>query len=416
MKKILAIFFLITSATFTVNSAELKFVCYQDINECDTIAELAKPWEASTGHKLNIETVGYEVVREQLENQLESGAAPDLARVTNLGGLNKFYLDLKPYVDNSYWETNYGATLPWYRKPTGDDGIYGWQTQLTVTGPYVNVTMFEDAGVDMPEEGATWDDWADALREVKSELGLTAGLALDRTAHRWAGPAFSYGAKFHKDGTPILVDDGFRKFSEVFVGWHQEGLMPAEGWPAGSGTAYKNAAPLFLDGTVAMHMSGSWMLGNYDKNITDFEWKVVPIPCGPGGCGAMPGGSGIVAFKSTNNPEAAASFIDFMAQTENAEQFAASTSNITAHQGLQKSGIDYSGVSPTVAEGLAIFAANAGKAADTTPQAYWFQGYNKNFAIYGIVPDYITKAITGEMSLDDALAAIDADVAAKIAE
>ena len=416
MKKILAIFFLITSATFTVNSAELKFVCYQDINECDTIAELAKPWEASTGHKLNIETVGYEVVREQLENQLESGAAPDLARVTNLGGLNKFYLDLKPYVDNSYWETNYGATLPWYRKPTGDDGIYGWQTQLTVTGPYVNVTMFEDAGVDMPEEGATWDDWADALREVKSELGLTAGLALDRTAHRWAGPAFSYGAKFHKDGTPILVDDGFRRFSEVFVGWHQEGLMPAEGWPAGSGTAYKNAAPLFLDGTVAMHMSGSWMLGNYDKNITDFEWKVVPIPCGPGGCGAMPGGSGIVAFKSTNNPEAAASFIDFMAQTENAEQFAASTSNITAHQGLQKSGIDYSGVSPTVAEGLAIFAANAGKAADTTPQAYWFQGYNKNFAIYGIVPDYITKAITGEMSLDDALAAIDADVAAKIAE
>ena len=55
--------------------------------------------------------------------------------------------------------------------------------------------------------------------------------------------------------------------------------MPAEGWPAGSGTAYKNAAPLFLDGTVAMHMSGSWMLGNYDKNITDFEWKVVPIRC-----------------------------------------------------------------------------------------------------------------------------------------
>ena len=174
---------------------------------------MAKSWEASTGHTLNIETVGYEVIREQLENQLESGAAPDLARVTNLGGLNKFYLDLKPYVDSSYWEANYGATLPWYRKPSGDDGIYGWQTQLTVTGPYVNVTMFEDAGVDMPEEGATWDDWAEALRQVKSALGLTAGLALDRTAHRWAGPAFSYGAKFHENGTPILVDEGFRKFS-----------------------------------------------------------------------------------------------------------------------------------------------------------------------------------------------------------
>jgi alpha-1,4-digalacturonate transport system substrate-binding protein len=192
--------------------------------------------------------------------------------------------------------------------------------------------------------------------------------------------------------------------------------MPAEGWPAGAGTAYKNAAPLFLDGTVAMHMSGSWMLGNYDKNITDFEWKVVPIPCGPGGCGAMPGGSGVVAFKSTKHPEVAASFVDFLAQTGTAGHFAASTSNITAHQGLQKLGIDYSGVSPVVSAGLSTFAANAGKAAESTPQAYWFQGYNKNFAIYGIVPDYITKAITGEMSLDDALNAIDADVAAKIAE
>ena len=401
---------------FNLNAAEIKFICYQDSNECDVIAKAATEWEASSGHKLNSETVGYQVVREQLENLLESDAAPDVARVTNLGGLNKFYLDLTPYVDVSYWEKNYGATLPWYRKPSGDNGIYGWQTQLTVTGPYVNVTMFEDAGVDMPEEGASWDDWAEALRQVKSELGLTAGLAIDRTAHRWAGPAFSYGAKFHKDGVPILVDAGFRKFAEVFVGWHKEGLMPAEGWPAGAGTAYKNAAPLFLDGTVAMHMSGSWMLGNYDKNITDFEWKVVPIPCGPGGCGAMPGGSGVVAFKSTKHPEAAASFINFLAQTDNAAHFASNTSNITAHQGLQKRGIDYSGVSPVVSAGLSTFAANAGKAAETTPQAYWFQGYNKNFAIYGIVPDYITKAITGELSLDDALNAIDADVAAKIAE
>jgi alpha-1,4-digalacturonate transport system substrate-binding protein len=163
-------------------------------------------------------------------------------------------------------------------------------------------------------------------------------------------------------------------------------------------------------------MSGSWMLGNYDANITDFEWKVVPIPCGPGGCGAMPGGSGVVAFNSSKHPEVAASYIDFLSQAGRAGYFAANTGNITAHQGLQKAGIDYSGVSQRVSEGLSTFAANAGKAAESTPQAYWFQGYNKNFAIYGIVPDYITKAITGEMSLDDALAAIDADVAAKIAE
>ena len=51
---------------------------------------------------------------------------------------------------------------------------------------------------------------------------------------------------------------------------------------AGTGTAYRNAAPLFLDGSVAMHMSGSWMIGNYAENITNFEWRAVPAPCGPG--------------------------------------------------------------------------------------------------------------------------------------
>lgn len=72
--------------------------------------------------------------------------------------------------------------------------------------------------------------------------------------------------------------------------------------------------------------------------------------------------------------------------------------------------------SPAVANALAVFASNASKAAETTPQAYTFQGYNKNFVIYGVVPDYLTRAITGEMTLEEAYAAIDADVAAKIAE
>jgi len=96
--------------------------------------------------------------------------------------------------------------------------------------------------------------------------------------------------------------------------------------------------------------------------------------------------------------------------------FASETNNITAHAGLQASGVNYEKASPAVATALSVFAANAGMATNITPQAYTFIGYPKNFAIYGTVPVYITKAINGEMSLDDALAAIDADVAEKIAE
>lgn len=397
---------------------EITFLCYQDGNECEVIASMLPAFTEATGHSVKMDTVGYDVIRDQLENQLQTDAAPDVARVTNLGGLNQYYLDLTPYVDSAAWEDAYGITLPWFRAPGGtDNGIYGWMTQLTVTGPFVNVSLFEDAGVEMPGDGATWDDWAAALMEVKEATGITAGLAIDRTAHRIAGPAFSYGAKFFDDvGQPMLVDAGFRKFAETFLDWHKSGLMPAEGWPAGSGTSYRNAAPLFQSGEVAMHMSGSWMINSYAQNITDFDWKAVPVPCGEGGCGAMPGGAALTAFKSTKHPEAAAAFIDFMAQTENAEKFAAMSNNITANEVLQASGIDYSNAGPAVAAALSVFSANAAKAGGTTPQAFTFQGYPKNFVIYGVVPDYLTKAITGEMTLEEALAAIDADVAAKIAE
>lgn len=397
---------------------EITFLCYQDGNECDVIGEMLPAFTEATGHTVQMDTVGYDVIRDQLENQLQSDAAPDVARVTNLGGLNQYYLDMTPYVDAAFWEENYGATLPWFRAPGGEDnGIYGWMTQLTVTGPYVNVSMFEDAGVEMPGDGATWLEWADALTEVKDTLGLTAGLAMDRTAHRMAGPAFSFGAKFFNDaGEPMLVDAGFRDFAETFVGWHESGLMPAEGWPAGEGTQYRNAAPLFLSGDVAMVMSGSWMINSFANDITDFSWKAVPAPCGPGGCGAMPGGAAVVAFESTDAPEAAAQFVNFLAQTENAEMFAAATRNIPAHQGLQASGVDYGDASPAVAQALQVFASNAAIAATTTPQAFTFQGYPKNFVIYGVVPDYLTQAITGELTLDEALEKIDADVAAQIAE
>ena len=416
--KSLAIAASFIGGSISAHADEIKFLCFGDGVECEFMGEIAQDFKAATGHTVDITQVSYNVIREQLENQLQSGSGPDVARVTDLGGLNKYYLDLKPYVDVDYWEESYGATLPWFRAPGGEDnGIYGWMSQLTVTGPYVNVTMFDDAGVDMPGDGATWDDWIAALRDVKDALGMDAAFGMDRTGHRWAGPAFSYGAKyFDESGAPILVDEGFRTYAKNFVQWHKDGLMPQEGWPAGSGTKLRSAAPLFQSGNLAMYMSGSWQIPNFDKNITDFVWKAVPAPCGPGGCGSVPGGAAVVAFKDTKHPEAAAAWIDFLAQTENTERMAAVSKNITAHQGLQKSGVDYGNVSPAVSQALSTFAENASKAAETTPQGYALQGYPKNFVIHRVIPEYLTRAITGEMDLDAALAAIDKDVAAKIAE
>jgi alpha-1,4-digalacturonate transport system substrate-binding protein len=86
-------------------AADVRVMCYQDGNECDVTAELAKRFEAKNpGTKIIIDKVPYKTVVEQLPVQLASGQGPDIARVTEIGGLAKYYLDIGPYVqDRNYW-------------------------------------------------------------------------------------------------------------------------------------------------------------------------------------------------------------------------------------------------------------------------------------------------------------------------
>ncbi len=383
--------------------------------KANLVAELAGRYQAENPDvNIQLNVVGYDVIREQLPIQLEAGTGPDLAFVTNLGGLNPYYVDLTPFVDADAWEANYGAVLPWYRagKP---DGIYGYHTEMTVTGPYVNLTLFEEAGVDLPAPGATWDDWADATQAVMDELGLYAGMVMDRSGHRMAGPAMSYGAAYFDGDNNLVVDDGFKTFAQKMLDWHASGLMPADVWPAVSGGKYANGNEMFFGQDVAFYMSGSWNTGNVQKNVGDtFDWAVVPVPCGPAGCGIMPGGAGLVAFKSGDaaREEAAAKFVAWMADEQQAREWYTKTFAIPAHAKLQAEGLDYvgAGASQSVADGLNAFTSMAAAAAAQTPQAYRLQGDPRNFVIFNATVQYLAAAMNGELSLDEAVAKIEEEL------
>lgn len=375
------------------------------------VKELAERYQAANPDvTITLNAVGYNVIREQLPIQLEAGSGPDLAFVTNLGGLNPHYVDLTPYVDAATWEVNYGAVLPWYRAGA-PDGIFGFHTEMTVTGPYVNLTMFEEAEVDVPAPGATWEDWAAATAEVMDKTGSYAGMVMDRSGHRMAGPAMSYGAAYFSDDGKLIADDGFKAFSQLMIDWHKSGLMPPDVWPAVSGAKYANGNEMFFNQDVAFYMSGSWNTGNVQNNVGDkFDWTVAPVPCGPAGCGVMPGGAGLVAFKSGDaaQEEAAAKFVAWMGSDEIAKEWYTKTYAIPAHAGLQAEGLDYTGAGATeaVANGLAAFTAMAAAAAEQTPQAYQLQGSPKGFVMYNATVQYIGAALNGELSLDEAMVKI----------
>lgn len=396
------------------SAQEIRFQCYSDGNECAVYEDILSRFEAQNeGVDIIVDVVPYKAILETLPIQLAAGTGPDMAKVTDLGGLNPYYLDLAPHIDTAYWDAAFGETLNWYR--VGDrQGYYGLHSQLTLTGPFVNATLFDQAGVDMPGQGATWDDWVAATRAVAAATDADFPMAMDRSGHRVAGPAISYGATYF-DADGVGSFDGFDAFAQAFVGWNEDGTMARDVWASQGGTTYADAAQEFINGEVVFYYSGSWQVSRMDSQVGDFfDWKVVGSPCGPAGpCSGIPGGAGIVGFEGTKHPETVAAIIDFLAQEEQYAEAAARTKNLPAHLGVAAAGVDFQDASPAAQAALNGFAAAL---KDASPIAFAYQGYPQNRAMYGITVERLSQAIVGELSVADAMERAASDLAAVLAE
>ena len=396
-------------------AAQIRVACYSDGNECAVTDMLAKRFtQANPDVTVVVDTVPYKSLQESLPVQLAAGQGPDIARVTDFGAIGRYFLDLRPLLpDAGYWDANFAGVLPWMQSGAADHGIYGLLTQLTVTGPIVNATLFEQAGVPIPGPKATWDDWAAAAKQVALATKTDSAMAMDRSGHRFASGAISYGAAyFAADGTPQVVDDGFKAFAQRFVGWNEDGTVQKDVWAAAGGASYRDAFEDFANGRIVAYISGSWQVSRLQASVGDaFEWTIAPPPCGPAACTPMPGGAAFVAFKQTKSPREVARFLDWLASEPVYAELMAKTANIPAHAGLQKSGITYD-LPPAAATALKTFTQAATR---ISPVAYRLQGYILNRPIFNATVSRLSQAIVGELTLDQAYARIGEDVKTALA-
>lgn len=391
-----------------VQAQEITVYC--DEVDCPALTPVAARFEQENpGMTVKLETVTYQTIVEALPVQLESGKGPDVAVVTDLGGLSRYYQDLTPYVDREFFEKEYSGTLAWLRgSDQGSDAINGMPFTLTVNGGYANLTLFEQAGVEVPGEGATWKEWEVATREVAEATNTDFAMEMDRSGHRFASLAISYGAELvSADGKPV-VDEGLAAAITQFVEWHDNGTMPLDLWGAIGGSTHRELFSDFLNASVVFYFTGSWNLNKMDSEVGDlFDWEVVPAPCGASSCTVMPGGGALVAFQHTEHPEVAGAFINYVAQTENMKEVVASLIEIPAAATVIAEGVDYPGASERTQESLQIFANQIPKMA---PAAYNFQGWRYQRAMMNAMTTRISQVINDELTVEAALERIKQDV------
>ncbi|WFU44242.1 extracellular solute-binding protein [Bradyrhizobium sp. CB82] len=395
----------------------LRMTWYSDGNEGEVMADLLRRFESKNRDiHVVLDQVPFKAINENLPVQLASGQGPDIARVGDMGGLARYMLDLRPYLKNAdYWEANYGPFLQWMRVPGDTSSIPGFMTQLTVTGPFVNKTLFEQAGVAMPGPKASWEDWAKAAKEVADKVQAPFPIAFDRSGHRFFGMAISEGAAvFDGQGQPAVIDDGFKRAAKLIYDWHNSGVMSKELWGSVAGATYRGANEEFKNAQVVMYESGSWQISQFDKTIgTAFDWVAVPTPCGPANCSGMPGGAALVGIKSTKHPQEVARVLDYLASEEVVAEFYARSLFVPGHLGLARKGLDYKDASPVANAALKVFSAGVSQLA---PAANQLQGYPASRVILNAVISRLGQAVSGEVTLDEAYKRISGDIEQQLAE
>jgi alpha-1,4-digalacturonate transport system substrate-binding protein len=399
---------------------ELRITWYDDGNEGAVLRDLLDRFEAENPDiRVVIDTIDYaEGILKTLPLQIQAGEGPDMARLTAFTTLTDYYLDMRPYLDDAeYWDESFPSFIMQAMRPAGDtEGLYGFPTQFTITGPYINRTLFEQAGIEVPSDtsdSVTWQEWTDVARAVAEATGTPYAVAMDRSGHRFAGPAISQGATFFDAEGDVTIDSpGFRDMSNLLISWHNDGITPAEVWVGNSGT-YTPATDYFLNGQVVFYVAGSWQVGNFANNIGDtFDWEAVPNPTGPGGSTGMPGGAVLMALKETEHPEEVARVMDYLVQQDVLGEFSARTLFIPGHLGLVESGVDFQTDVEAAKNTLNTYLAELPKIAE---DAYTLNFHPQNSAIFNAIRDRLGQVLTGELSLDDAIVRMQDDADQAIA-
>jgi len=251
----------------------------------------------------------------RLATDFASGTAPD---VFALGGAKPqeygdagTLLDLSTvsdYLDTSKYED---FTLT---NATVNDTLYGLPTGGNAIGALINTTIFEQAGVPVPEEGWTWEDLVDAANEISAKAP-DGVYGLDLRVQDILG---TYVAQIDENG--IYDWDGeLATSADTIESWYamEQELVKGGGLPDPSIIVEnQNLTPdqtLFGTGRAAITFAYSNQIGSYAAGTSGATVEILPPPTSTdvSGVAVLPSQFWAIAAE-TKHPEASALLVNWL--------------------------------------------------------------------------------------------------------
>ncbi|MCT4783409.1 MULTISPECIES: ABC transporter substrate-binding protein [Exiguobacterium] len=239
-------------------------------------------------------------------------------------------LDITEAVENSedvklddIWEKGVDK----YRfdgKTLGEGAIYGLPKDL---GPFAlgyNKTMFEEAGVPLPDKDKpyTWDEFVDVAKQLTKDTNGDGKMDQYGTGFNvnWALQPFvwSNGADWiNEDGTKVTIDDPkFIEALQFFVDQQlKHGITPSIGE-----TQTLDTYQRWLKGQLAFFPVGPWDMAAFKEQLK-FEYDLLPWPAGSTGkASGWVGSLGIGVGSTTKHKEKAAELAMYLSADQEGQQ------------------------------------------------------------------------------------------------
>ena len=294
-----------------------------------------------------------------------SNLAPDVLFINNLylpiyanAGVLEEVKSKKEKVkveDNSFYLLPFTFYPKALKALTYNNKLYAIPRDVSTLVVYYNKNIFKKYNVSLPNKYWTFNDFLILAQK------LTKDTNNDGKTDIW-GISFDEDLLFYlpylmSEGGGVLSDDlktsiinspesqkGLKFYADLRNKYH---VAPTEAQSASA-----TMAQLFLQGKLAMQVSGCWLVPKYREDA-NFDWNIINFPAGDAGSVVPLDASGWAIAKSSKHKKEAVRLIEFLASKESIEKFSQSGLIVPAR-------ID-------VAEGAFLFSAKSKKAPQNKP-------------------------------------------------
>jgi multiple sugar transport system substrate-binding protein len=283
--------------------------------------EVIKRFEAKNP-KIDVEYVGIpnSSAKSKYDAAIAAEDMPDVGSVQTTWlpefSIRKALLPLDSYFKKSEISEKINASATDVNKKITQDGkLYGIPYAQNLDSLWIRTDWFEKAGVQEPK---TWDEFFAVIEKMRDKAnnrygftirgGAGASFTIQRAMFAYSGLSY-----FNENGKTNINDPKHVEFVEKYFSYYDK-LTPKSDITNG----YKEMIAGFDTGVVAMvhHNPGSY--GEHNKALPAGSYKLIPLPTTEDGKYVAEGGNAVnmAIFKSTEHPDEAWKFVEFINSEE----------------------------------------------------------------------------------------------------